>query len=144
MDNKDIIIETITKQNENLTKLVQSLTESNAALTETIKELQRQLNQNSQNSSKPPSSDGFNKPKPQSLRQKSGKKPGGQKGHKGSHMSIPHEPDEYNKHLPKKCLACAHLNECVINGNVFTCGEKRYEVNAVITTKVTEHQSQYR
>ena len=33
---------------------------------------------------------------------KSGKKQGGQKGHPGSHMSIPHEPDEYSKHLPKK------------------------------------------
>lgn len=28
-----------------------------------------------------------------------------------------------------------------MSGKVFTCGEKRYEVNAVITTKVTEHQS---
>ena len=56
-------------------------------------------------------------------------------------MAIPHEPDEYCKHLPKKCLSCPHLNECVLNGKVFTCGEKRYEVNAVITTKVTEHQS---
>ena len=148
MDSKDLIIETITKQNADLTALVQTLTESNAALTETIKdlqetirELQRQLNQNSQNSSKPPSSDGFNKPKPQSLRQKSGKKSGGQKGHPGSHMTIPHEPDEYSKHLPKKCLSCTRLNECVMNGKVFTCGEKRYEVNAVITTRVTEHQS---
>ena len=148
MDNKDLIIETMVKQNADLTALVQTLTESNAALNETIKELQetirelqRQLNQNSRNSSKPPSSDGFNKPNPKSLRQKSGKKQGGQKGHPGSHMSIPHEPDEYSRHLPKKCLSCPHLNECVMNGNVFTCGEKRYEVNAVITTRVTEHQS---
>ena len=148
MDNKDLLIEMMTKQISDLTALVQTLTESNAALNETIKELQetirelqRQLNQNSQNSSKPPSSDGFNKPNPKSLRQKSGKKQGGQKGHPGSHMSIPHEPDEYSRHLPKKCLSCPHLNECVMNGNVFTCGEKRYEVNAVITTRVTEHQS---
>ena len=145
---KDILIESLTKQVADLTALVRTLTESNAALNETIKELQetirelqRQLNQNSQNSSKPPSSDGFNKPAPKSLRQKSGKKQGGQKGHPGSHMSIPHEPDEYNKHLPKKCLSCPHLNECIMSGKVFTCGEKRYEVNAVITTKVTEHQS---
>lgn len=144
---KDIIIESLTKQVADLTALVRTLTESNAALNETIKELQetirelqRQLNQNSQNSSKPPSSDSFNKPKTQSQRQKSGKKQGGQKGHPGAHMSIPHEPDEYSRHLPKKCLSCPHLNECVMNGNVFTCGEKRYEVNAVITTKVTEHQ----
>lgn len=146
--NKDQVIESLTKQVSDLTALVERLTESNAAMTETIKELQetirelqRQLNQNSPNSSKPPSSDGFNKPKPQSLRQKSGKKQGGQKGHPGAHMSIPHEPDEIQKHLPKRCVSCPHLNECILNGNVFTCGEKRYEVNAVITTKVTEHQS---
>ena len=145
---KDMLIERLTKQVADLTALVRTLTESNAALNDTIKELQetirelqRQLNQNSQNSSKPPSSDGFNKPKPQSQRQKSGKKQGGQKGHLGAHMSIPHAPDEYSRHLPKKCLSCPYLNECVMNGNVFTCGEKRYEVNAVITTKVTEHQS---
>lgn len=145
---KDMIIEALTKQVSDLTALVQQLTESNASMTETIKELQetikelqRQLNQNSQNSSKPPSSDGFNKPKPQSLRQKSGKKQGGQKGHPGSHMSIPHEPDEFRRHLPKRCLQCPHLNECIVKGDVFTCGEKRYEVNAVITTRVTEHQS---
>lgn len=120
---------------------IDSLNETIHELQETIRELQRQLNQNSQNSSKPPSSDGFKKPKPQSLRQKSGKKQGGQTGHPGTHMVIPHEPDECRKHLPKRCLSCPHLNECLINGNVFTCGEKRYEVNAVITTKVTEHQS---
>ena len=148
MDSKDLIIEQNARQIADLTALVLSLTESNAALTETIKELQetikelqRQLNQNSQNSSKPPSSDGFNKPKPQSQRTKSGKKQGGQKGHPGSHMAIPHEPDEIQKHLPKRCVACPHLNECLLKGNVFTCGEKRYEVNAVIATKVTEHQS---
>ena len=83
MDDKDLIIETMAKQNADLTALVQSLTETIKELEETIRELQRQLNQNSQNSSKPPSSDGFNKPKPQSQRQKSGKKQGGQKGHPG-------------------------------------------------------------
>ena len=145
---KDMIIESLMKQVADLTALVQTLTESNAALNvtikelqETIRELQRQLNQNSQNSSKPPSSDGFNKPNPQSQRQKSGKKQGAQKGHPGSHMVIPHEPDECSKHFPQKCLSCPHLNECVMSGKVFTCGERRYEVNAVITTKVTEHQS---
>ena len=43
-----------------------------------IKELENQLNKNSNNSSKPPSSDGYAKPAPKSLREKSGKKPGGQ------------------------------------------------------------------
>lgn len=141
MDDRD-------QQIAELTALVKTLTESNAALTETvkqlqdtIKELQRQLNQNSQNSSKPPSSDGYKKPKPHSLRKKSGKPQGGQKGHPGTHMAIPHNPDEIQKHLPKKCLHCSRLNECILNGHVLSCGEKRYEVNTVITTKVTEHQS---
>ena len=145
---KDIIIQQYMKQIAELTALVEKLTTSNAALTETVKELQetirelqRQLNQNSQNSSKPPSSDGFKKPRTQSQRQKSGKKRGGQKRHPGSHMPIPHEPDEFKKHLPGKCASCPHLNDCTMKGDVFTCGEKRYEVNAVITTKVTEHQS---
>ena len=148
MDNKDLLIESLTGQVAELTALVQRLTEANAALNETVQELQetirelrRQLNQNSQNSSKPPSSDGFKKPRPQSQRQKSGKKQGGQKGHPGYHMSIPHEPDEYTRHLPRKCLSCPRLSECAVSGKVFACGEKRYEVNAVIKTKVTEHQS---
>jgi prefoldin subunit 5 len=42
---KDLIIESLTKQVADLTALVQTLTKSNADLTETIKELQRQLNQ---------------------------------------------------------------------------------------------------
>jgi len=163
MDNKDLIIEQYMKQNAELNALVRALSESNMALNETIKnlqeitiqgmqetiqelqetikELRHQLDQNSQNSSKPPSSDGFNKPKPQSLRKKSGKKQGGQAGHPGAHMVIPHEPDEVKRHLPENCLACPHLSECSAKNTVFACGEKRYEVNAVITTKVTEHQT---
>ena len=38
-----------------------------------IKELEARLGKNSQNSSKPPSSDGFKKPPPKSLREKSGR-----------------------------------------------------------------------
>ena len=112
-----------------------------AELQETIRELQRQLGRNSRNSSQPPSKDGFSKPKPQSQRKRSGRKPGGQPGHAGSHMAIPHEPDDVQQHLPSKCLSCPHLAECRKRGNVFSCGERRYEVNVVVSTKVTEHQS---
>jgi hypothetical protein len=52
-------------------------------LAEKVTELEARLRQNSSNSSKPPSSDGLSKPVTQSLREKSGRKPGGQKGHKG-------------------------------------------------------------
>ncbi|MFT4665152.1 MAG: transposase [Polaribacter sp.] len=47
-----------------------------------VKELEDQISKNSSNSSKPRSTDGFNKPAPKSLRGKSGLKAGGQKGHK--------------------------------------------------------------
>ena len=111
-------------------------------LQETIKDLQRQLNMDSHNSSKPPSSDGYKKAnKNRSLREKTGRKTGGQKGHKGVNMKLPHEPDEVKVHIPEKCKTCPYLCSCSENGKVFKCTEKRYVVEAVINTKVIEHQT---
>ena len=56
-------------------------------------------------------------------------------------MSIPHEPDETKKHFPEQCKACPNLAKCLENGSVFSCAEKRYTVDVVVSTKVTEHQS---
>ena len=137
----EMMIETLTDSNKNLTATIEGLQGTIKELQETIKELRRQLDQNSQNSSKPPSSDGYHKPSPKSQRTKTGRKPGGQKGHIGSNMSIPHAPDEVIKHLPERCKLCPHLTQCLQNDNIFTCAEKRYTVDAVVTTKVTEHQS---
>ncbi len=68
-----------------------------AELTKRIAELEERLNKNTRNSHKPPSSDGYSKPSPKSLRQKSGKKVGGQKGYKGANIKIG-EPDRVEKH----------------------------------------------
>ena len=71
-----------------------------------IAELERQVAATSRNSSKPPSSDGLGKPKPKSLRGKSGRKPGGQGGHLGKTLAQVAEPDEVFRHEPAHCGGC--------------------------------------
>jgi transposase len=90
---------------EYLIRLIEELKEENQALKAEILELRSCLNQNSQNSSKPPSSDGLQKPpKPKSLRKKSNKKSGGQIGHPGVNLQQVQNPDEVVSHLPQgKC-----------------------------------------
>ena len=78
-----------------------------AALKARIAELERQLGLNSSNSGKPPSSDGLKKPaRVSSLRERSGKKPGGQKGHKGETLRQVTDPNEVVDHYPSACSMC--------------------------------------
>lgn len=108
-----------------------------AQLNQTIQELREQLNKNSKNSSKPPSSDGFKKPAPKSLRKPSGKKVGGQEGHQGTYLSVLSDPDEIVKHMPSACEGCPHYKMCKGTACV---AEKRHVIDAVVTVNVVEHQ----
>jgi transposase len=77
------------------------------ALRAQIAELERRLGLNSSNSGKPPSSDGLKKPARMSnLRERSGKKPGGQKGHKGETLRQVSDPNEVVNHYPPACSMC--------------------------------------
>ena len=91
-------IESLMKQNQMQLEQIEKLNQTIAELNATIKELREQLNKNSGNSSKPPSSDGFKKA-PKSLREKSGKKRGGQKGHQGTHLAVLSKPDEIKRYI---------------------------------------------
>ncbi len=85
--------------------LVQQLLDQVQQLSQRVAELEERLARTSHNSHQPPSSDGFNK-KPRSLRQRSGKRPGGQHGHPGQTLRFSAHPDAVVLHRPSHCLDC--------------------------------------
>ena len=92
---------------EELIALIATQAGEIAALKAHIAELERRLGLNSSNSGKPPSSDGLKKPaRVTSLRERSGKKPGGQKGHKGETLRQVTDPNEVVDHYPSACSTC--------------------------------------
>jgi transposase len=86
-------------------KQVSGLHEEISNLKEENRKLHTQISKDSSNSGKPPSSDGFGKP-PKNIpnsRKRSGKRPGGQKGHKGNIPILFENPDETIDLRPSMC-----------------------------------------
>jgi transposase len=103
---------------------------------ERIAELETRLKQNS---SRPPSSEGLDKPppRPRSLRNKSGRKPGGQDGHAGTTLAQAAGPDREIRHEPGCCGRCG----AGLAGRPVTGVERRQVFDLPeVTIKVTEHQ----
>jgi len=119
-----------------LRALVWNLVAQVTALQMNAAELEARLAINSRNSSKPPSSDGLNKPKPKSLRKRGGRPTGGQKGHLGQGLKKVAEPDRIVMHPPPThCDGCQRpLPEASVveTRQVFDLPPLRFEV--------TEHQ----
>ncbi len=71
-----------------------------------LAELRAQHNQNSQNSHKPPASEGYRKapaiPKPKTGRR------GGQPGHRGNTLEMRAQPDTREEARPAQCVGCGH------------------------------------
>jgi transposase len=104
-----------------------------------VAELEARLDQSPRNSSKPPSSEGLEKPPPRkrSLRKRSGRRPGGQDGHKGTTLVQVARPDREVRHEPACCGRCG----AGLAGRPVTGVERRQIFDLPpVRAEVTEHQ----
>jgi transposase len=103
-----------------------------------IRDLEARLAKDSHNSGKPPSSDGL-KRKTKSLRQKSGKKPGGQLGHRGETLHLTAMPDAVVEHRPTRCPQChTPLDEAEV---VLRERRQVQELPPVVRLQIREHRA---
>lgn len=132
------LIKELSNQIKEQSANIDQLSKENKTLNERVKSLESQVNKNSNNSNKPPSSDGFKK-KTKSLRTKSGKTPGGQKGHEGKTLELSDSPDEIVIHTVDKCDICGESLQDV--------SPERHIIRQVvdipeIKVKVIEHKAE--
>lgn len=69
-------------------------------------ELEAQLSKDSHNSSRPPSTDPAWAKRTKSLRRPSGRRAGGQSGHRGATLRMSARPDRIVEHRPPECRSC--------------------------------------
>ncbi len=122
---------------EAVVTLVTTLLERIAQLEARVKTLEDRLSQDSHNSHKPPSSDPFTRP-PRSLRQPSGKKPGGQPGHPGHTLRLVEPPDTVVTHTPERCGRCA---ASLAHAQVVDTQRRQVWEVPPLRLLVTEHQA---
>jgi len=111
-------------------------------LQERVKELEKEIqllknNRNSNTSSTPPSQD-FGRSNQKSLRQKTGKKSGGQEGHEGKNLQMTALPDEIIEHKPHFCKECGEELE---NQNCNFVSRKQEVDLPPVLPRYVEHQS---
>lgn len=117
--------------------LFDALQQAIEVLEQRVAHLEAIVAKDSHNSSKPPSTDGFKRP-PQSLRGKSDKQPGGQKGHEGTTLRQVENPDRIRIH---RCKGLCDCGKSLAGAEIIEIA-KRQEVNLPdIRAEVTEHQA---
>jgi len=110
-----------------------------AILAERIQKLEDQTAKNSRNSGKPPSSDGYDKPAPRSLRKRSRKRSGGQQGHVGHKLEMVTKPDHIKSY---KVTQCAHCQKSLKRQRVERIEKRQVFDLPKVQMEVTEHQVQ--
>lgn len=113
---------------------VDKLTNENNSLRSRLSKYEHPKNSN--NSSVPPSKD-ENRPKRKSLREKSGKKPGGQEGRKGKTLRMSLHPDFIKELSPDFCNCCGKSLE---HSAFISAGKRQVYDIPKIEIKVTEYQ----
>ena len=116
---------------------IAELEAENAALKTRVADLEAQLRTNSQNSSKPPSTDGPGQPATRSLRKPSKRKPGGQDGHRGQTLAQVSDPDVVIRHEPSCCRGCG---SDLTGAAEVNCSRRQVFDIPPIKVHVTEHQ----
>lgn len=104
-----------------------------------VQELEAQQKQDSHNSHWPPSRDKGRQAKSRSLRQRSGKKPGGQAGHAGQTLKLVAGADAVVVHQPQQCHRCG---QSLQDATRFAAGSERRQVFDLppMRMAVTEHR----
>lgn len=135
MAEQGLEIEDLLKRLSFLEAEVTRLQEEVARLQAENTELRRRLGINSQNSHKPPSSDGYGKKRVQPALPKGEKREkGGQRGHKGRTLRQVEKPDKVKVHLPEQCAECGReiaeneVHEVIGKRQVFDLPEPKLEV----------------
>src|SRR5690242_18573785 len=90
---------------EQLKAALQEALQMIAVLRQQVQDLEARRSKDSHNSHLPPSSDRFAR-QPKSLRKKSEKPTGGQKGHPGHHLRMVEAPDHMVVRTPGSCAHC--------------------------------------
>lgn len=137
MSTREEIVALCATNPEAVADMLLTLQKANLKLLERVQALEARVNKNSQNSDKPPSSDGLRK-KTKPTRNRKKRKQGGQPGHIGNTLKMSAEVDDFVRHAIDQCQRCGH-DLAHLDGHIV----QRRQVLDIPPPRIirTEHQS---